>query len=83
MKLKENPNFKIPLKHSKENNENQINIFNHIRKEPFITNRNLLDNSNYLNSNNQNNILSNNSYDLDTNNNDNNKSIWERYCLIF
>ena len=83
LKLQENPNFKIPLKHSKENNENQINIFNHIRKEPFITNRNLLDNSNYVNSNNENNILSNNIYDLDTNNNDNNKSIWERYCLIF
>ena len=83
LKLQENPNFKIPLKHSKENNENQINIFNHIRKEPFITNKNLLDNSNYVNSNNQNNILSNNIYNLDTNNNDNNKSIWERYCLIF
>lgn len=83
MKLQENPNFKIPLKHSKENNENQINIFNHIRKEPFLTNRNLLDNSNYVNSNNQNTILSNNIYDLDTNNNYNNKSIWERYCLIF
>ena len=83
LKLQENPNFKIPLKHSKENNENQINIFNHIRKEPFLTNRNLLCNSNGFNSNNQNNILSNNIYNLDTNNNDNNKSIWERYCSIF
>ncbi len=81
LKLQENPNFKIPIKKSKD--ENQINIFNSNRKEPFLTNRNLLCNSNSFNSNNQNNILSSNIYDLDINDDYKNKSIWEKYCSIF